>query len=113
MSVVAIHGTADRSVPYEGGTGPVVTLIVPSVRSEIDFWSVFNGCDYAENATVAKDVTAERHYGCRNGTGVLLYKIEGGGHVWPGPGAPGPESREINAAVEIWKFFRSHPKSVQ
>ena len=50
---------------------------------------------------------------CQDHTKVKLYRIEDGGHVWPGE----PESlsksgvdkfgRELNASEEIWKFFES------
>lgn len=45
---------------------------------------------------------------------MLLYALEGGGHHWPGGDEPlrfarGNESRDFDAAVVIWDFFRKHP----
>jgi polyhydroxybutyrate depolymerase len=43
---------------------------------------------------------------------VALYRVEGGGHTWPGSGQQtarpiivGRTSRDIDATDEIWRFF--------
>ncbi|HSB47587.1 MAG TPA: PHB depolymerase family esterase [Candidatus Bilamarchaeum sp.] len=112
VSVVAILGTNDPKVPYDGGIFPdSVPSLVPSVRSEIDFWSAFDGCTMAANATEARDVTSETHTECKNGTGVLQYTIEGGTHMWSGPKTQNPANKEISATDVIWEFFDAHPRS--
>ena len=35
---------------------------------------------------------------------VWFYKVEGGGHDWPGAWG----NQDINASEEIWKFFKKH-----
>jgi len=56
--------------------------------------------------------TVQKHsYGkSKDGAQVVFYRIEGGGHVWPG----GPKlqevvlgkvTREIDASTLIWEFF--------
>ncbi len=53
---------------------------------------------------------------CAQGTEVILYTIEGGGHAWPGGTQYlpriliGPVSRDIDATQVIWQFFASHPR---
>jgi polyhydroxybutyrate depolymerase len=49
-------------------------------------------------------------------TEVILYRIRGGGHTWPG-GAQylpasivGPVCRDIDATDVIWKFFKAHSR---
>ncbi len=58
-------------------------------------------------------VRREALTGCRGGSEVILYVMEGGGHVWPG----GPQylptliightTRDIDSAT-IWEFFSRH-----
>ncbi len=53
--------------------------------------------------------------GGQKGTEVWLYRVEGGGHTWPGgiqylPRALiGRVTHDINSHA-IWDFFRTHPK---
>lgn len=52
----------------------------------------------------------------RDGTEVVLDRIEGGGHTWPNGMQYLPERligrvcRDINRTEVTWEFFRSHPK---
>jgi polyhydroxybutyrate depolymerase len=45
----------------------------------------------------------------------VLYRVEGGGHTWPGgkqytsPVLVGTTNRDINATEQIWAFFAAHP----
>jgi polyhydroxybutyrate depolymerase len=63
---------------------------------------------------VAADVTRIAYTNCADDAAVVLYRIEGGGHTWPG-GQPlpewfaGPTSRSIDASSEMWAFFEAHP----
>ncbi len=47
---------------------------------------------------------------------VVLYKVIGGGHTWPGgqqylaERIIGKTSRDINATEEIWEFFKKHSR---
>jgi polyhydroxybutyrate depolymerase len=52
---------------------------------------------------------------CARDAAVALYRIEGGGHTWPGGGplpgfVVGPTHRELDATRLIWDFFRQHPR---
>jgi polyhydroxybutyrate depolymerase len=47
--------------------------------------------------------------GCKDGTAVVLYVIDGGGHTWPGAAIDvqrlGVTTHEISATDLIWDFF--------
>ena len=116
MPVSFINGTADPVTPYEGDrqTGGARVL---SVEDTVKIWAHFNGCNKSpevqeihglNNGTLVSVFT----YGsCKNHSQVKLYRIEEGGHVWPGESedlsSPGVSklSAGIDASEEIWKFF--------
>ncbi|HKT58985.1 MAG TPA: PHB depolymerase family esterase [Gemmatimonadales bacterium] len=117
VSVLAFQGTADPLMPYLGG-GAGQRRVLSAERS-VGFWATLAGCTGTPLATDEPDRVADgtrvRHttyLGCREGRGVELYTIEGGGHTWPG----GPEagrrvgrvSRELDASELIWRFFAAH-----
>jgi poly(3-hydroxybutyrate) depolymerase len=66
-------------------------------------------------------VTRRVYPGCRAGTEVTWYEIQGGGHRWP-PHRPqgikeviarrevGVSSQNIDASDVRWTFFAAHPK---
>jgi polyhydroxybutyrate depolymerase len=121
LSVLAFQGTADRSVPYEGGTPASGGALLSAERS-LAFWAEAGGCHgFAPDTTVVDSVSdgtrLRRHAygGCPENREIVLYTIEGGGHTWPG-GPPvarrvGRVTREIDATSAIWEFFRRHPQS--
>lgn len=107
--VMEIHGNADGVVPYNGSSD---FLPVDSVQN---YWINFNGCSPDPTVTPVPDIntldgcTAE-HYvygGAANGTTVELFKVEGGGHTWPGTifSYIGVTNEDFSACAEIWKFF--------
>jgi len=115
VSVVVFHGTADRLVPYNGGSTPF--QIGPhrtdtSVESTVEFWVEKNGCLPAPEQSQTSGVHISIYSGCVSGTGVVLYAIQGGRHDWPG--SPGSIRMGIDGGVNatdvMWKFFAEHPK---
>jgi len=60
-------------------------------------------------------VSTESFTGCQDGAEVVLYKVEGGGHTWPGglqysaETVIGKTSRDFDASKVIWQFFKEHP----
>jgi polyhydroxybutyrate depolymerase len=122
ISVVAFHGTADPTAPFNGG--PSAAGIAPSAFQTIGKWAEFEGCAATPTITNEPDVdpndgtrVMRRTYGgCKNSMSVILYVIENGGHAWPGnTRAPdnsrsGKTSLDIDASQVIWNFFASHPK---
>ncbi len=105
--VMQIHGTADATVPYNGSAA-----MVP-VEALMAHWASVNNCDPVPTITPVPDIvttdgcTAEHHvYGNGDaGTTVELFKVLGGAHTWPGAFPIGVTNQDIDASVEIWRFF--------
>jgi len=118
ISVLSFHGTADPVVPYNGG--PITAglslrynLEAPPVGQAMGQWSTQNGCTGAVSEQVTEHVMHLVYMNCPSGIAVELYRIEGGGHTWPGAAIDvpllGETTREINATDLIWDFFVAHP----
>jgi polyhydroxybutyrate depolymerase len=112
VSVIAFHGTADRTAPYEGGGSGV-----PPVHTWVEAWAQRDGCAASpETAQLNAKVKQETWTGCTGDVEVALYSIEGGQHEWPGASfGPGPYAEglapDIYATDVIWEFFAAHPKA--
>jgi len=109
VPLMEIHGTADDVVPYNGS--PDVALPIEEV---IAFWVDNNACDAAPvvteipNSDPTDGSTAQRYdYSmCAEDTEVVLIKIDGGGHTWPGaPITIGSTNQDFIASDVIWEFF--------
>ena len=119
VPMIAFHGTADRAVPYNGGTSWVAPDSFPNVLTWTRNWARRNRCaPNPSDSAVAEDVTRRAYTDCARNADVVLYTIHGGGHTWPG-GKPLPEwfvgttSRSIDATSQMWDFFREHPLASQ
>ena len=125
-SVLIINGTEDPVVPFNGGDVSFLSLKtgkVISVADTVKFWVGKNGCPAAPetvqlphlNPNDSTSTIVERYTDCRDGTEVVLYKVNGGGHTWPGgqqymsEKLIGQTSRDFNATETIWQFFKLHP----
>ena len=123
ISVLMINGTHDRAFPWDGGTTHIVHVKVGQVApilSTYQYWVKANGGPGA--ASPRKAVLQNKNLGpsvnllntrAQNGSCVILYKINGGGHTWPGSEVPlpyipflGKQSRDLNASELIWEFFK-------
>lgn len=108
VPVVAFHGDADPIVPY-GGMG----RILPAAEEWAGDWAARDGCDAVPAMTaVASDVTALRWIGCEAGAEVVLYRVSGGRHGWPGSARSGDwlgTTASVEASEVIWDFFAAHP----
>lgn len=93
VNILEVHGTADVTIPYEGGEYRGVA--VPSTLDVVSRWAGDNGCrasiesdptrlDLAIDVDGA-ETTVERFVGCPLHGNVELWKIIGGSHV-PGHG---------------------------
>jgi polyhydroxybutyrate depolymerase len=127
VSVLAINNVNDPLVPFEGGEiyghfHSVKLGEVLSVDESIGFWVKRNGCSLTpvqveepdRNPRDGTRVTSKHYLNGMEGTEVILYIVEGGGHTWPGGIQYLPEwmigktSRDFNAAEVIWDFFKKH-----
>jgi polyhydroxybutyrate depolymerase len=129
VSVLQIHGTEDRGIPWNGGkiVGGRVKGETLSVADTLSCWIKADGCatspsvsQQLEDRDRSDGTTASitRYTGGKNGTEVALIKIQGGGHNWPGTQTDkgmltDKVCRDFNASEEIWSFFKSHPKQRQ
>lgn len=121
VPVLHFHGTRDTFVSYEGRVWREPrSARFKGVDDTIRFWARFDGCPETPVTTqvprAADDglVVRRAAYGPgRDGSEVILYTIEGGGHTWPGrkpTGAfLGKSALDLNANDLIWDFFRKHP----
>ncbi len=127
VPVLLINGTDDPLVVYDGAVvrfGARVLSDKLTVPATAAFFAARDGCDATatrerlpdRDARDGTSVVVERHAGCRDGAEVTLYRVEGGGHTWPGglqymgERIIGRTSRELDASDAVWAFFRAHPR---
>jgi len=115
VPMIVIQGTADRAIPYTGGTSWVAPDVFPNIPAWTARSAVRNGCrPNPVESVIATDVTRIEYPNCVGAAAVVLYRVEGGGHTWPG-GKPMPEwfvgrtSNGVDATAVMWQFFREHP----
>lgn len=122
MSVLIMNGTNDPLMPWRGGEFRERFQRLGSVLSATDtalFWARHNNCETipqtqkldSANAADVTQVYRSEYAFCRDSR-VLLYRIDQGGHTWPGGLQYQPEtvigktSRHIDASAVIWTFFK-------
>ena len=127
IPVLLMNGTADVMMPYDGGPVAPITGqdrgMVLSTRETVDFWVQANGCIGDPERLDLPDVdpsdgtrvSLEAHRACADGTTVVLYSVDGGGHQLPRLAEAGPRqvqprtagvsSRDIDGAEVIWTFL--------
>lgn len=128
LPVLLMNGTDDPLIPWNGGAvgffgkrrGKVV-----STEKTLQFWKVHNGCfsgvvkwlpdrDRKDKSRVRLTTWENSDRDCE----VVLYRIEGGGHTFPGSGVPdrplllGRKNNDIDGPEVIWSFFRKHSRQV-
>ena len=141
VPVVAFHGTADTFVTYDGGFGSSVANLPnpdgsgrtigesgegtpppsgapkgPTIEEITAGWAERNGCSTkTTEAKVESDVTLIT-WKCPEGADAELYRVEEGGHSWPGSSfseqvasVVGRTTMSISANELMWKFFQEHP----
>lgn len=89
MPIAMIHGTDDEEFPQEGRGGGLVRAV--SVDEMVAHWVATDGCaatpttdDLPDVAADGTTVTRDTYAGCSGGAEVILYRVQGGGHTWPG-----------------------------
>lgn len=124
IAVLVMNGTDDPLLPYNGGQVKVLKKSrgeIVSTETFINFWKEQNGCMQLFSTIDLPDtdkndgttVTIEEYASCDDEGALKLYRINGGGHTWPGgrqylfKSIIGYTSREINACEVIWNFFSS------
>ncbi len=105
ISVIAIHGTADGIVPYEGGRIiGAATKPAPAATAVAERWASIDGCPNSATTDVRGAVTTAAWAECAGGTQVRLVTVGGGGHNWFLP-VYGPPNGALDATVTVTEFF--------
>jgi polyhydroxybutyrate depolymerase len=108
VPVIAFHGTSDPIVPYQGWG-----LLLPGVEAWAAGWAERDGCRTGPvDEAVAPDVTRVSWGDCGATAEVILYKVAGGRHGWPGSGRHtywGGSTDSVDASALLWEFFAAHP----
>jgi polyhydroxybutyrate depolymerase len=106
VPVIAFHGTADTQNPYEGG-GPEYWGY--GVQEAVGRWVHHNRCTSESVRPHAPAVTVQEWDKCASNSNVVLFAIDGGGHLWPKKGGGAESGGEgVDASGELWKFFTKH-----
>lgn len=115
VPAIFFHGTKDPVAPHEGRPAGSRLGETLSAADTLANWSRRNRCkgtgrtqtiDKRNDGTSARII---RYSSCR--AGLVHVLIDGHGHAWPGAGErlarlQGPASKEIDAAVLSWWFFK-------
>ena len=121
VSVLHFHGTKDGLVHWGGPDERTPKNIkFHSVDETIRDWVKADGCpetplvaDLQDLANDGTRVRRQRYGPGKEGSEVVLYIIEGGGHTWPGRDPRvrilGKSTRDVAANDLIWDFFQRHP----
>lgn len=125
VSALFMNGTEDPFVPYNGGSSDNGEVI--STENTIFYWVNRNATDTEPVITNLPDintndgstVTTYLYKNGGNGTEVLLYKVNNGGHTEPSfserynsiwLSIVGNQNGDIEMAYEVWNFFKTKTK---
>lgn len=127
LPILLMNGTKDPLVPWDGGYVRVFRRTmgkVVSTEETINFWVKQNHCDTIPEVRELPDidpnddstVKASTYANGEDGSEVILYTIEGGGHSLPGSDIPekpfiiGKKNKDIDGTEVIWEFFKQHKR---
>ena len=128
VPVIHFHSLDDPRALYAGGLGPPFPLtrarvLHPPVEKTLAWWVEQNGCPPEpelgplqsgppDSPSAAHTARTVRWGPGKDGAEVVLWKLTGAGHVWPGGPAYGPErlvgpaTLAVDANTEMWSFFK-------
>jgi polyhydroxybutyrate depolymerase len=122
VPVMHFHSVDDPRALYNGGLGPPFPMTAtriehPPVEKQLAKWMAHDGCattPKVEKRLAGEGTTATKlvYAPCSSGATVVLWKLSGSGHVWPGRDARlvhmlGQPNHLIDANEEMWAFFRN------
>lgn len=101
LPVFEAHGTADITIPYEGGEGSGGPL--PAVPEWLDRWVERNDCGARDDMDLPNNVV-DQSWSCGGVKGLLRHvKMEGKDHSYPSVG-----DESIFISPVIVEFFNAH-----
>ena len=121
VPVLHFHGTEDKLVPFHGPDEKAAKFwTFKSVDETIRIWTRIDDCptkpktiDIPDKVGDGTTIREEIYGPGREGTEVLLYVVNGGGHTWPGRQWPipwlGNTTKNISANDLMWDSSRSTP----
>ncbi len=119
VPVMAIAGTNDVIVPYDGWLYPTGRLT--SIAETMEFWRRQHGCSGQKSTPLPKGkdddptrIVRVDWTGCTSENAVRLYRVEGGEHTLPSlapleaaQGMPTVRrSTAMETSEEVWSFFK-------
>ncbi|HLJ12627.1 MAG TPA: PHB depolymerase family esterase [Planctomycetaceae bacterium] len=121
VPVIHFHGTSDAIITWDGPSETTETIIsFKPVDETMRLCAEANRCrptpvttDLPDVVDDGTSVTRQEYRPSQAGADVVLYKIHGGGHSWPGQASLerilGRATMDIAANDLIWDFFQKHP----
>lgn len=118
VSYMHVQGTVDPFAPVEGNE------TVSHLEGSCEYWAKQGFCDTIPEITYLPDINTEdsstvthkAYNNCDQGIEVVLYRVENGGHCWPGGWLPeewaawlGHINMDFHASVDAWEFFKRNP----
>jgi polyhydroxybutyrate depolymerase len=106
LSVIAVHGTKDGFVPYDGqackiGKETGKPFCLPSQAETMAYWTKRDACTARAESQTDGAVATQLWRPCRAGSAVELVTVKGGGHTVGSLTVGGVTPQE-----RIWRFFR-------
>lgn len=120
--LIYFHGTADPIVPFEGGKvagspkGSITARVSGADQNMAD-WAKHNGCNPTPTVNDLGDTARTIWSECKNNANVDYYRINDGGHTWPGANQLvadftedrlGKTTQTIDATELMWSFFSQY-----
>jgi len=114
ISLRHVHGTADETVAYDGGSisllGPTLSYV--SAPKAVEAFAKLNGCGAAPDETAppldldrdlpGAETKIARYPSCRDGVATELLTMAGSKHV--------PLNLTTDIGQQIWSWFEAHPR---
>ncbi|GAC1480681.1 MAG: PHB depolymerase family esterase [Gemmatimonadaceae bacterium] len=117
VSLIAVHGTADKRLPY--ATGATRQQIRRgsyhlSIPGNVAFWAARDRCSTSPLRDSTGATTRDAYPGCPGGRDVVLYTLIGWGHAWPETLPVWDDEaripRQAQANDVLLDFLAAHPK---
>jgi len=142
VAILHIHSVDDARALYLGGEGPRFPLTNrrvnhPNIENMLKKWITHNQCEvqpeidktiyyeHIANTCRTNESDIRKHSICKHsatkytyrqsqGKNIVMWKLTGAGHVWPGglayylEGLLGESTKVIDANREIWNYFSSY-----
>ncbi len=115
VPIMAIAGTADPIVPFNGGrVNCCGGATIAGAPKAMDGWAQHDGCAASTTTRLSSQVERRTWSRCKPGGAVAFYIVDGGGHTWPGAIAVrrlGLTTTQLDASATIWDFFTASTRN--